>query len=115
MKDIIYCVRILFPKSQIPYSSKYIQWATDINLIADNHICEPFNFKAISDTQRTYSKFQKNYWIKFYKFCLSNNLMPPEIGSQFSNMPRPKTNHLKNGKIKFNCLPVFIRNRKQEL
>jgi hypothetical protein len=94
--EIVYGDRILFRPSVIPDSTKFIQWATDIQLIGDTHIVlqGPFNFEALSESNRTLQKVQEDKWHHLATTCLDSGIVPPTLGA-FSSL-KPGTERSQN-------------------
>ena len=89
--DVIFGDRVLFPPNRLPDSTKYVQWAEELNLASTNHVLVgPFNFERISTMNRTRNKVAGTHWRKCYDLCISLNLLPPTTGSRSSMLPIPQ-------------------------
>ena len=89
--DVIFGDRILFPPTRLPDSTRYVQWAEELNLANTDHVLVgPFNFEPISVSNRTRSKVAGEYWRKCYDLCVSLHLLPPTTGSNSSMLPIPQ-------------------------
>ena len=91
--QIIYGDRILFPPSRIPDKDKYVSWATTINLdpAGPHYMRGPFDFEAITHTNRMRCKVSRDNWIQCRECCQSHNITPPTIGT-VTPFIRPKRN-----------------------
>ena len=65
-----------------PDSTIYIQWADTVTLRpASNVLLGPFNFEAISSSNRTRNKFSGVHWRDLYDICTKCGILPPTTGS----------------------------------
>ena len=93
--DIVYGDRILFRPNMSPDSTKYIQWADTITLrAASNILLGPFNFEAMSPSNRTRNKIAGIHWRSLHDICNNDGILPPTTGSltfNASGSSRPNT------------------------
>ena len=83
-----YGKRVQIRPSITPDSSKYILWATPLDLLSHStFIHGPFNFNAISTTQRTQNTVNIKDWKVVHAFCRENLLLPPTLGSETYTKP----------------------------
>ena len=88
--DIVYGDRVLFRPNMSPDSTKYIQWADTITLRpASNILLGPFNFEAISSSNRTRNKISGINWRTLHDMCINDGILPPTTGSLTFNASGP--------------------------
>ena len=98
-KVITYTVRVLFPPHRQPDPARYIQWATTLQLhTASTVLLGPFDFEAISTTNRTKSKVAQTHWQQCYDICVNSNITPPTTGSQSYHQPQSNKNRASSSK-----------------
>ena len=87
---ISYGCRTLFAPHINPDHTKYIEWATEIQLHdRTNILLGPFDFEKITTTNRTRQKVHHDQWVSCHEQCLDHNLVPPTLGSQSHVQPLP--------------------------
>ena len=85
---IVYQKRVAFPPHQTPDSTRYIEWADEVNLMDKGTILHgPFAFQPLTETNRTHSKVSHLDWKKLYTECLNRNILPPTLGSTLHHKP----------------------------
>ena len=90
-QEIIYGKRVQIRPSVTPDSSKYILWATALNLTSQStFIHGPFNFNNISSTQRAQNMVHEADWKVLHQYCRDNLLLPPTLGSESYTKPNLK-------------------------
>jgi len=85
-QEIIYGDCVLFQPSVIPNSTKYIQWAEEIDLTQTAvRLLGPFNFESISSTNRTRNKVHRDYWSTLSDICNEITLQDPQTSMHHAN------------------------------
>jgi hypothetical protein len=81
--DVIYGNRILIRPSSNPDSTKFVQWAMQLQLIGQNHsnILGPFDFEEINETNRMRQKISRSEWTQLKGVCSVHGMLPPTFGS----------------------------------
>ena len=85
---MIFGKRMLIRPSTIPDPSKFILWATPLNLCSSStFIHGPFNFETLNNTNRTHYKIHINDWKVLEHACRKFLLEPPTLNPNTSNTP----------------------------
>jgi len=85
---IIYGDRVLFRPSVIPKSEKFIQWATELDLIKTAvRLSGPFNFESINESNHTRNKVNNEHWMELHGICSELAILPPTSGSSNKQTP----------------------------
>ena len=102
-KEISFGDRVLFRPPITLDERKYIQWGDSIDFTNNDMVLlGPFNFKAISSTNRTRSKIEGQLWRTLYDVCTPKGLLPPTTGlSTFNAAICNRTHQKKSRKIKY--------------
>ena len=99
--DIIFGDRMLFRPSINPDPDKYIQWADSIEFDKPNTILAgPFNFEAMSSSNRTWSKVAGEVWRNLCNTCALEGILPPTTGSSTFNIATRNGQRLRSRKRK---------------
>ena len=87
--EIIYGKRMLFQPHITPDSSKFILWATTINLSDPNvNLVGPFEFQPLTSHNRTRNTVAFPHWSALQESCLSHHLTPPQFTNTIRRKPR---------------------------
>ena len=86
--DVIYGDRILIRPSSTPDSSKFVQWAMELQLIGQGNcsFVGPFDFEDINASNRMRQKISRSHWTRLQNICNIHGILPPTFGSN-NNIP----------------------------
>lgn len=94
---IIYGDQILIRPNVITDASKFIQWASIINLLShSHHLLRPFNFQTISQMKTTRNVIDVTVWQQLVLVCKEHGLKEPTLGSAQSNALKKRNLPRKN-------------------
>ena len=91
--QIVYGNRILIRPNTNPDPTKFVPWATDLELTTSataRNLIGPFNFEPISQSNRTKQTVPSSLWRQLKDICISHHILPPTLGSTSSNIPQTR-------------------------
>ena len=102
--DVVYGDRILIRPSTTPDSSKFVQWAMELQLFGQNNcnLVGPFNFEEINASNRMRQKVPRLRWTQLQNICNTHGILPPTFGSNtnipIAHLKKVRTRKRKNSK-----------------
>ena len=93
---MVFGKRVLIRPSVTPDPSKFVLWATALNLTSNStYLHGPFNFQPLDNTNRTHNKIHQKDWKVLHDTCTKFLLNPPTLGPNNRNTPNLRRNKRK--------------------